>query len=307
MEINKLNNVEFTIEDNFLNKIKINPDFKDEEMEIVLHNKVIESSVFIEICQKSSPIITIIAPNAETIGNMAFYKCQSLKSITLPKVKTIKIGAFFSCESLESIQLDKVETIEDEVFRGCSGLKSIYLPNVKSIGSTSFGWCDKLKSIELPSYVNISEDSFCNCDALNHVKIRYNIDKSVYYVYVDKVKNDKNEVTFEYRSNLFAKQMGDIKFLLNKIFKNDKITVTEENLKYKGNIMNYSSLRSLSNNDNVLDKKIPKDLFDKIMEYDGYKPRRNKKNSRRNNSKRKSRRNSKRKRSNKKKKSKRRN
>ena len=175
--------------------------------------------------------------------------------------------------------MDKVETIEDEVFRGCSGLKSIYLPNVKSIGSTSFGWCDKLKSIELPSCVNISEDSFIGCDALNHVKIRYNIDKSVYYVYVDKITNEKKEVTFEYCSNLFAKQMGDIKLLLNKIFKNDKITVTEENLKYKGN----------------------------IMEYDGYKPRRNKKNSRRNNSKRKSRRNSKRKRSNKKKKSKRRN
>ena len=78
-----------------MNKIKINPDFKDEEMKIVLHNKVIESSVFTEICQKSLPIITIIAPNVEIIGILAFYKCKSLKSIIAPKVETIESHAFF--------------------------------------------------------------------------------------------------------------------------------------------------------------------------------------------------------------------
>ena len=103
---------------------------------------------------------------------------------------------------------DNVETIEDEVFRGCIKLKSIKLPKVKTIGATSFEWCENLESIELPSYVDIiSEDSFGNCDALNHVKIIYNIDKCVYYVYVDKVKNEKNEVTFEYRINIYPKQI----------------------------------------------------------------------------------------------------
>jgi len=275
-----IKNVEFAIENNALKEIKINPDFKDKEIiEIVLPYtvKTIKTGAFTEICGESSPVITIIAPEVETIEIMAFYKCQSLKSITAPKVKTIEEHAFNSCESLESIQIIDVETIESEAFKNCS----------------------KLKSIELPSSVNISDDSFDYCDALNHVKIRYNIDKSIYYVHVDKSTSDKKEVTFEYRSNLVSKQIGDIQLLLNKIFVNE---ITKENLKYKGNIMN--SLRSLSKKNNDLDKKLPDDLFRKIMEYDGYKPRRTmKKKSRR----KKSRRKSNMKRSNKKKKSKRRN
>jgi len=270
-----INNVEFTIENNALKEIKINHlDFKDKEIiEIVLPDEVktIKSGAFTKICEEeSSPVITIIAPNVETIEIMAFYKCKSLKSITAPKVKTIEEHAFNSCESLESIQINNVENIEGEAFKNCS----------------------KLKSIELPSSVNIGEDSFNYCDALNHVKIRYNIDKRIYYVHVNKSTSDKKEVTFEYRSNLVSKQIGDIGLLLNKIFVNE---ISKENLKYKGNIMN--SLRSLSKKDNALDN-MSNDLFRKIMEYDGYKLRTMKKKSRRKSNM---------KRSNKKKKSKRRN
>jgi hypothetical protein len=112
MKIN--NNAEFTIENNVLEEIKIKPDFKDKEIEIVLPDEVktIKTGAFTKICkEKSSPVITIIAPEVETIEIMAFYECQSLKSITAPKVKTIEQHAFNSCKSLESIQINDVETI----------------------------------------------------------------------------------------------------------------------------------------------------------------------------------------------------
>jgi len=234
MNIN--NNVEFTIVSNVLKEIKINPDFKDKEIEIVLPDEVktIQTGAFTKICgEESSPVITIIAPNVEIIDRNAFYKCKYLKSITVPKVKTIKEHAFNSCESLKSIQINNVETIESEAFFNCSNLKSI----------------------ELPSSVNIAEDSFLYCDELNQIKIRYDIVD----VYVDKVTNDKKEVIFEYR---ILSKLDDI-ILLKKIFNNDKIT--KQNLKKKLN-----SPRDLSKKDNVLDK-IPKELLDKILEYDGYK------------------------------------
>jgi hypothetical protein len=199
MNIN--NNVEFTIVSNVLKEIKINPDFKDKEIKIVLPDEVktIQTGAFTKICgEESSPVITIIAPNVEIIDRNAFYKCKYLKSIIVPKVKTIKEHAFNSCESLESIQINNVETIESEAFFNCSNLKSI----------------------ELPSSVNIAEDSFLHCDKLNQIKIRY--DSVDVDVYVDKVTNDKKEVIFEYRI-LSSKKIDDISFLF-KIFKNDKTT-----------------------------------------------------------------------------------
>jgi len=276
MNIN--NNVKFTIVSNVLKEIKINPDFKDKEIKIVLPDEVktIQIGAFTKICEeKSSPVITIIAPNVEIIDRNAFYKCKYLKSITVPKVKTIKQHAFNSCESLKSIQINNVETIESEAFFNCSNLKSI----------------------ELPSSVNIAEDSFLYCDELNQIKIRYDsVD-----VYVDKVTNDKKEVIFEYRilsskklDDIILLLLDDIILLLKKIFNNDEIT--KQNLKKKLN-----SPRDLSKKDNVLDK-IPKELFDKIMEYDGYKLTK-KKSRRRKSSKKKSKKRSKK--SNKKKKSKR--
>ena len=86
----------------------------------------------------------------KSIGNDAFYKCKSLKSIVIPdSVKSIGIEAFAWCENLKSIEIpDSVESIGSFTFENCRSLKSIIIPDsVDSIGYGVFTWCKSLKSM----------------------------------------------------------------------------------------------------------------------------------------------------------------
>lgn len=65
-----------------------------------------------------------------SIGERAFFRCESLTSITIP---------------------DSVTSIGMEAFWGCSSLTSITIPaSVISIGDSAFGWCEKLEVIFAP-------------------------------------------------------------------------------------------------------------------------------------------------------------
>ena len=73
--------------------------------------------------------------------------------ITIPEsVKSIGDRAFFLCESLNSIHLpESVKSIGDEAFLDCTFLTSIHLPeSLTSIGNEAFSKCYSLTSIHLP-------------------------------------------------------------------------------------------------------------------------------------------------------------
>ena len=63
-----------------------------------------------------------------TIGEDAFYWCDSLTSVTIPdSVTTIGDRAFSECYSLTSVTIpDSVTSIRDEAFSYCSSLTSVY-------------------------------------------------------------------------------------------------------------------------------------------------------------------------------------
>ncbi len=112
-----------------------------------------------------SSIKSVVIGNGVTsIGDWAFYECNSLTSITLPdSVTSIGEDAFYECNSLTRITIPtSVTTIDSGAFGSCNSLTSIMIPDsVTSIGDYAFVYCTSLKSIEVNnSNQHYSSDSF---------------------------------------------------------------------------------------------------------------------------------------------------
>ena len=89
-------------------------------------------------------------PNSvRTIGDSAFFDCDSLTNINIPNsVTTIGLGAFFRCKYITSINIpNSVTTIGELAFCGCDSLTDINIPNsVTTIGEGAFSGCRNLPS-----------------------------------------------------------------------------------------------------------------------------------------------------------------
>lgn len=105
-----------------------------------------------------------------TIGDSAFYKCSSLKSVSIPDtVTSIGNDAFYWCSSLTSIAIpDSVTSIENSAFLSCYSLTSVTIPHsVTSIGDSAFIGCDSLTSIIISdSVTSIGDSAFSYCPDL---------------------------------------------------------------------------------------------------------------------------------------------
>ena len=109
-------------------------------------NAIIETSTntLIAGCQN-----TVIPNSVTSIGECAFYNCDSLVSVVIPNsVTSIGNEAFYSCDSLVSIVIpNSVTSIGDNAFGGCRSLTSITIPeSVTSIGGYAFDGCPIVKS-----------------------------------------------------------------------------------------------------------------------------------------------------------------
>ena len=116
-----------------------------------------------------------IPESVKSIGDGAFYECESLTSIHLPDSLTmIGDSAFSNCTSLTSIHLpDSLTMIGNEAFLRCTSLTSIHLPeSVNSIGNSAFSWCNSLTTIHLPaSLTTIGDGVFFECLSLTTIYI----------------------------------------------------------------------------------------------------------------------------------------
>jgi len=114
-------------------------------------------------------------PNGVKLIIGAFVGGKTLTHITMPSgVASIGNRAFYECESLESIALpDSVTSIGESAFQGCKSLKNIAIPDgVTSIGESAFSWCKSLESITIPNSVtNIGESAFQGCESLKNIAI----------------------------------------------------------------------------------------------------------------------------------------
>ena len=110
-----------------------------------------------------------------SIGDYAFFGCQSLASITITNsVTSIASNAFNGCLSLASITIPtSVTSIGNNAFNGCFSFASITIPTtVTSIGNSAFNGCQSFASITIPTSVtSVANDAFNYCQSLASITI----------------------------------------------------------------------------------------------------------------------------------------
>lgn len=105
----------------------------------------------------------VVSSGVTSIGENAFYDCDSLEAVELPVgITKIGSGAFRDCGVLESVVIpDGVESFGDGAFYA-TALKNTVVPaSVTYIGTEAFGWCNDLeKIIVTQGNAHYSSDSY---------------------------------------------------------------------------------------------------------------------------------------------------
>ena len=124
-------------------------------------------------CQSLTNIT--IPGSVTSIGNYTFRNCTSLTDISIPNsVTRIGNGAFYGCTSLNNIVIpENVTIINLGAFQSCTSLTNISIPNsVTSIGNYAFNLCSSLTNITIPSSVtSIGTATFQSCTSLTNIVI----------------------------------------------------------------------------------------------------------------------------------------
>lgn len=147
-----------------------------------------------------SKVKTVNAPDAESIGYEAFYKCTDLEEFNIPNsVKTIGAEAFFGCSKLEFDGIptsitsigkqafdgsklngelvfpDSLTTIGDYAFENCTGISKVtYGAGMTSTGSHVFNGCTGISEVNLPSNITtIGSYAFAGCSSLTTIDLSH--------------------------------------------------------------------------------------------------------------------------------------
>ena len=114
-----------------------------------------------------------ISDGVTSIGNYAFYSCESLTSVVIPdSVTSIGESAFADCSNLTSVTIPGgVTSIGNYAFERCDGLINVIIgDSVTSIGESAFADCSSLTNITIPdSVTSIGSYAFSGCSFLKSI------------------------------------------------------------------------------------------------------------------------------------------
>ncbi|MFI3305172.1 MAG: leucine-rich repeat protein [Rikenellaceae bacterium] len=129
-----------------------------------------------DLCANSK--MTIVAPNIETLGAMAFVSCSDFDftgtaSQDFTGVTSIEPSIFGDCIALDNPLVfiySAITSIGEESFAGCTLLPSVTTTaaNISSIGSKAFYYCTSIEAFEIaPSIItNRGSEAFMGCDKM---------------------------------------------------------------------------------------------------------------------------------------------
>ena len=98
---------------------------------------------------------------------------KNSSTYTIPRgIASIGDRAFYSCDSLTSVSIsDSVTSIGDEAFSGCVSLTTVTIPDsVTAIGDSTFSFCISLTTVTIPDSIEqIGMNPFAACSKLKTI------------------------------------------------------------------------------------------------------------------------------------------
>jgi len=175
---------------------------------------------FLSVFNSSQNIEEIYVTNSSAISADAFNGCKSVKKIEYENaVTSVGDRAFYNCESLRKASFPQVETVGKLAFYGCKGLKELALTKYFSDGNTVadlFGTDAAENSYSLysldifdlssGSFETVAPSAFKNLSSLSILRLPHTV-KSIGYRAFDGVKA---EISFYKDGVVTAGEYGEI-------------------------------------------------------------------------------------------------
>lgn len=159
---------------------------------------------------------TRIAQDVTSIGNMAFYGCNTLTTISIPSsVTSIGVSAFAFCTGLTHISIPSgVTSIGDMAYYGCTALSYITCnaANPPSCGTNCFTNVDKTIPVYVPvGHITSYQSAFVWSEFSNIIvkTSSYNIIK---YAASEQLSINLNAFASDVRSHTFEDGIGTVRF-----------------------------------------------------------------------------------------------